>query len=134
MNVHLICKTKLPLLKIIKGVVPTIGVPLKWLSARHLHHLNNRIFLLEILYNLRGNELTCSFSPSTNMMIDRKEMVLHLKENNNGMISTWFKHVHYTHSAPFCLLLTNFTLLCIMYSPMSPCEQKVDNSHLREVL
>lgn len=75
MNVHLICKTKLPLLKIIKGVVPTIGVPLKWLSARHLHHLNNRIFLLEILYNLRGNELTCSFSPSTNMMIDRKEKI-----------------------------------------------------------
>lgn len=88
MNVHLICKTKLSLLKIIKGVVPTIGVPLKWLSARHLHHLNNRIFLLEIHYNLRGSESTCTFSPSTNMMIDRKEIVLHLKENNNGMIST----------------------------------------------
>lgn len=88
MNVHLICKTKLSLLKIIKGVVPTIGVPLKWLSARHLHHLNNRIFLLEIHYNLRGSESTCTFSPSTNMMMDRKEIVLHLKENNNGMIST----------------------------------------------
>lgn len=88
MNVRLICKTKLPLLKFIKGVVPTIGVPLKWLSARHLHHLNNRIFLLEIHYNLRGSESTCTFSPSTNMMIDRKEIVLHLKENNNGMIST----------------------------------------------
>lgn len=86
MNVYLICKIKFFFLKIIKGVVFIIGVFLKWLFVCYLYYLNNWIFFLEIYYNLRGSELICIFFLFINMMIDRKEMVLYLKENNNGMI------------------------------------------------